>query len=81
MKCYQKLQMMTQSLLFFQLQFLLAFRVQQQLAIILILTTRRPEPPHLKFFANQFKCTNRKKISVFVLKGAISGPQSNFFMQ
>ena len=49
------IKMMTQSLLLIQFQFLLAFfecnstRVQTQLAVILILTTKGPGFPQFKF--------------------------------
>ena len=32
----------------------------------------------IEFFAHQFKCTSREKFSVFVPKGAITGPNLTF---
>ena len=75
--------MITQSLLFIQFQFLLAFfecsstRVLQQLALILILTTKGPGFPQLKFLPTNLK-VQAEKFSVFALKDAMSGPYPTF---
>ena len=46
---------------------------------IISIENQRLQALSIKIFAAQFKCTGREKFSVFVLKGAISGPHLTYY--
>ena len=55
------------------------FRVQPiRLAFVNNIDDQGPRVPFNSIFANQVKCITREKLSVFVLKFAISGPHVTF---